>query len=120
MHAWRVLADHLHDIECDYGDRGMAEAKENRACRGLVISPYILLRLTECGKHGAGMLVKPPASRSQRDAARSSFQQLHAHVGFERGDVMAQRRLRDIERLRGPRQHAGVGDSDEVSKLPQS
>ena len=41
-------------------------------------------------------------------------------IGFEGGDVVAQRRLRDIERLRRPRQHAGIGDGDEISKLPQS
>ena len=56
------------------------------------------------------MLVEPLASRGQRDPARPSFEQLDAEIGFEGGDMVAQRRLRDVERLRRPRQHTGVGD----------
>ena len=66
------------------------------------------------------MLVEPSAGRGQRDPARPSFEQFDAELGFERGDVVAQRRLRDIERLRRPRQHAGIGDGDEIPELPQS
>ena len=98
----------------------MAEADANRPGRGLVIGPHILFRLAERRKHGAGMLVEPPAGRGQRDPARPSFEQLDAEIGFEGGDVVAQRRLRDVERLRRPRQHAGVGDGDEIPELPQS
>jgi hypothetical protein len=56
----------------------------------------------------------------QRDAARPSFEQLDAEIGFEGGDVMAQRRLRDVKRLRCPRQHAGIANGDEIPQLPQS
>ena len=47
-------------------------------------------------------------------------EQLDAEIGFEGGDVIAQRRLRDVERLGCPRQHAGIGDGDEIPELSQA
>ena len=98
----------------------MAEAEADRTGRGLVKVPDILFRLAERRQDGAGVLVEPASGCRQRDAARPSFEQFDAEIVFERGDVMAQRRLGDVEPLRRPRQHAGVGNGDEVSDLPQS
>jgi hypothetical protein len=120
MDARRIAPHRLHDVECDHRKRGVAEADTDRTGRGLVIGPDVLFRLAERRQHGAGVFVKPATGRGQRDPARPSFQQLDAQLGFERGDMVAQGGLRDVEHFRGARQHAGIGDRDEIPELPQS
>jgi hypothetical protein len=74
----------------------VAEPDANRSGRGFIVGPDIFFRLAECRKHGAGMLVEPPARRGQRDAARPSIQQPDAQLGFEGGNMVAQRGLRKL------------------------
>ena len=70
----------------------MAEADADRTGRGLVIGPHVLRGLAERRQHGAAMLVEAPAGSGQRDAARPSFEQLDAEIGFEGGEMAAERR----------------------------
>ena len=49
-----------------------------------------------------------------RDAALGAHQQLLAHLAFERGELLAQRRLGDVQHLGGLRQAADVDDLHEV------
>ena len=63
------------------------------------------------------MLVEPLAGRGRLHAARLALEQRHGELGFQIGDVMAERGLRHIGLIRRARQVALLVDGDEIAEL---
>ena len=63
------------------------------------------------------MLVEPFAGRGRFHAARLALEQRRCEFGFEIGDVVAQRGLRDVGLVGRPRQVALLVDGDEIAEL---
>ena len=59
------------------------------------------------------------AGRSERDVAARPTEQSRAELALERADLLAQRRLRDVDRLGGAREVTRVGHGREVLELPE-
>ena len=80
-----------------------------------------VLDLAFGGRHraqdDAGVLVEPLAGRGRLHAARLALEQRHGELGFQIGDVMAERGLRHIGLIRRPRQVALLVDGDEIAEL---
>src|SRR5580692_9500034 len=68
---------------------------------------------------GLGVPVQHATGFRQQDALRAARDQLPADLGFQAGEMMADRGLRDVQLIRGARQAAGLDDADEVAKLAQ-
>src|SRR5580704_9312430 len=68
---------------------------------------------------GLGVPVQYAAGFGEEDALRAAHDQLPAQLGFQAGEMMADRGLRDVQLIRGARQAAGLDDADEVAKLAQ-
>ena len=66
-----------------------------------------------------GVPVQHAAGFGEQDALRAARDQLPADLGFQAGEMMADRGLRDVQLIRGARQAAGLDDADEVAKLAQ-
>src|ERR1700720_3796161 len=63
--------------------------------------------------------VQHAAGLGEEDALRATRDQLPSQLGFQAGEMMADRGLRDVQLIRGARQAAGLDDADEVAKLAQ-
>jgi hypothetical protein len=50
---------------------------------------------------------------------RRPSQQLGLQLGLQQPDLAAERRLRDVQALRGPGEVAFLGDRDEVPETPE-
>src|SRR3984893_6304557 len=66
-----------------------------------------------------GVAVQHAAGFGEEDALRATRDQLPTQLGFQAGEMMADRGLRDVQLIRGARQAAGLNDADEVAKLAQ-
>src|SRR3984893_12062260 len=66
-----------------------------------------------------GVAVQHAAGFGEEDALRATRDQLPSQLGFQAGEMMADRGLRDVQLIRGARQAAGLNDADEVAKLAQ-
>ena len=77
------------------------------------------LRLLALAQDELGMAVQHLAGLGRRHAALGAHQQLLAHLAFERRELLAQRRLRDVQHLGGLRQAADVDDLHEVLQAPE-
>jgi hypothetical protein len=65
------------------------------------------------------VIEKGPTRRCQVDAASSSRQKWGAHLVLKISNLPTQRRLRRVQHsLRCHRQVSGVGNRDEVAKMP--
>ncbi len=70
--------------------------------------------------HDAARLVEQDGARGrQLDPSRGADEQLDAQRGLERLDPLAQRRLRDVQALRGAREMQLLGDGDEVAEVSE-
>ena len=68
--------------------------------------------------HDAARLVEQDGARGrQLDPSRGADEQLDPQRGLERLDPLAQRRLRDVQALRGTREMQLLGDGDEVAEV---
>jgi hypothetical protein len=66
------------------------------------------------------MVEKGAAGGSQFNAMHAAAHQLNTDLTFEISDLTTQRRLRRVQLfLSRDRQVSGLGDSDEVAKVPQ-
>src|SRR5205085_7892865 len=59
------------------------------------------------------------ARLGQLDTARFAPEELYLEFGFERADLLAQRRLLNAQPLRRASDMALLGDGDEIAKVPQ-
>ena len=66
-----------------------------------------------------GVAVQHAAGFGEENALRSPRDQLPTHLGFQAGEMMADRGLRHVQLIGGARQAAGLNDADEVAKLAQ-
>ncbi len=57
--------------------------------------------------------------RGGRDAVHAALQQLHPQIGFEIAHLLADRRLRDVQRLTRSRDVAALHHFHEIPQLPQ-
>ncbi len=69
------------------------------------------------GEHRAGIVREGAAGLGQRHPARQALEQGGADLGLEALDLVAQRRLRDVQPLRRPGDAEIVGHRDEVAKM---
>jgi hypothetical protein len=73
----------------------------------------------DMSQDGLGVPVQYAAGFRQQDALRAARDQLPIQLGFQAGEMMADRGLRDVQLIRGARQAAGLDDPNEVAKLAQ-
>jgi len=66
-----------------------------------------------------GVTVECAASLGERDALGTTHHQLAVELLLQAREMMAERRLRDVQLLRGARQTAGLNDPNEIAKLTQ-
>jgi hypothetical protein len=64
-------------------------------------------------ERGAGVLDQQRAGRGQLGAAARAVDERRADLGLERGEVLGDRGLGEVERGGGAGQRAGVGDGDQ-------
>src|SRR4029077_27544 len=68
-------------------------------------------------QHRDAMVEQPLSGVGQRNAAAVAQKQLLAHLGLQRPDLAAQRRLRDVERHRRLAETAELGHLNEIFEL---
>ena len=73
----------------------------------------------ELGEHGAGVAQEGLARRGQLHPAARALQQRAAELGLERVDLLAERRLGDVQSRRGAPEVQLLGDGDEIAKLAE-
>ena len=66
-----------------------------------------------------GVPVQHAAGFGEENTLGPARDQLPAHLGFQAGEMMADRGLRHMQLIRSARQAAGLDDADEVAKLAQ-
>jgi hypothetical protein len=81
--------------------------------------PELVLERGDLGQDLLGQLQKPHARRRQLQGLRPPHEQLHPHLLLEPLDLMRQRRLRDVQLVRRPRQPAGVVDRLDRLQMPE-
>ncbi len=55
----------------------------------------------------------------ERHRAPRAHEQLHPQLGLQRADLLAQRRLGDVQAKRGAREVQLLGDGDEIAQVAQ-
>src|SRR3954468_4650184 len=109
MGKWRI-----EDIS-ETGGR----AQPHRAAGLAVFRSYFGLDVINGAEQPASARQQHLAGLGHRYAARAAFEQRAAKFALEFLDVTAERGLRDVERAGRGREAAALGDSDEITKLPQ-
>ena len=71
------------------------------------------------GQQRAGVGQQLPAGVGQRHAVAVPCQQRGAEIVFQRADLPAEHRLRDVQLIGGAAEVQPVGDGDEVAQLAQ-
>jgi hypothetical protein len=71
-------------------------------------------------QHQLRVLIQEAAGLRRLHAARAALQQRRLHLRFERGDMLAQGRLRDVQHPGGARQAAEVNDLHEIRSCLRS
>lgn len=66
------------------------------------------------------MVKEPPARREERHPARRPGEKGGPELLLERADLATERRLRDVEALRGASDVPFLGDGDEVADLREA
>jgi hypothetical protein len=69
-------------------------------------------------QQGGRSLKQERPGLGQLDGMRRAMQELGLELGLEQPDLAAQRRLRDVQALRGAGEVAFLGDRDEVAETP--
>ena len=67
----------------------------------------------------AGVTQEGLAGRGQLHAAAGALEQPHPELGLQRGDLLAERRLGDVQPGGGAPEVQLLGDGDEIAKLAQ-
>ncbi len=65
------------------------------------------------------LLLQQPAGVGEPHTAAVALEQLHPELGLEPADLLAQRRLGDVQALRGPTEVELVGNRGEVAQMAQ-
>ena len=73
----------------------------------------------ELGQHGARVAQEGLARRGQLDAAARALEQRAAELGLERANLLAERRLGDVQPRGGTPEVQLLGDGDEIAKLAE-
>jgi hypothetical protein len=107
----------LHQGNADRLHTGARHADRDLARDGVATFLDLALGLGHRAQDDAGVLVEPLGRGGGLHAARFALEQRRSELGFEVGNVMAQRRLRDIGLVGGARQIALLVDGDEIAKL---
>ena len=80
---------------------------------------HVGLRLLALAQDQLRVPVEHLAGLGRRDAALGAQQQLLAHLALQRGQLLAQRRLRDVQHVGRLGQAADVDDLHEVLQAPE-
>jgi hypothetical protein len=70
-------------------------------------------------QHGPCLRQQPLPGRRQPDVPGGAIEQPHAELAFQPGELLAHRRLPDVQPLGGAHERAGVRDRREVPQLAQ-
>ena len=79
----------------------------------------VLLGKFDMPQNCLGVPVQHAAGFGEENTLGPARDQLPTQLGFQAGEMMADRGLRDVQLIRGARQAAGLDDADEVAKLAQ-
>ena len=79
----------------------------------------VLLGEIEMAQDRLGVPVQHGASLGEQDPLGAARDQLPVELGLQARQVMAQRRLRNVQLIGGAREAARLDDADEVSQLAQ-
>ena len=101
------------------GRRARRQSDRHRARKSLAGGVHVDPRLLALAQDELGVPVQHLAGFGRRDAALGAQQQLLAHLALERGQLLAQRRLRDVQDVGGLGEAADVDDLHEIFQAPQ-
>ena len=73
----------------------------------------------ELGQHGAGVAQERLAGGGELDAAAGALEQPDPQLGLEGADLLAERRLGDVQTSRRAPEVQLLGDGDEIAKLAE-
>ncbi len=103
----RLLRAQAHDRLRDHGrERARERADAQRLALGVGQLGDLLAGLREPVGDRVGVGEQQRAGRGRRRPARAAFEQLHAELALERGDLLGDRRLGQRERLARARERA--------------
>ena len=112
-----AAAEALHDPGDDREQRRADEAHPQPAGLSGVDAPGGGHRDVELGQHRPGVAQERLAGGGQLDPAAGAVQQPAAELLLEPADLLAQRRLGDVQAGRGAAEVQLLGDGDEVTQL---
>ena len=101
--------------EADEADEGDAQPADLAPRQ----SPRQLRQISRVVQHAPGMGQPLLSDRRQPHRSFGAEEQLHAQVGLERLDALAERGLRHVQAFRGPAEMKFVGHGDEMAQLAQ-
>ena len=79
--------------------------------------PHLVPGRVRVGQDAPGQREERLARVRERDVAACPQEQLGPQLPFQRLDLLGQRRLRDMDEIRGAREVPGLGDRHEVLEL---
>ena len=94
----------------DAADRDVAALELGRVAQAEHRAVHIL-------DQSAHLAEEARAERGEADAARRAVEQAHVELAFEMGDAPRQRRLRQVQRLRGGGEALQLADGDERAQV---
>ena len=116
---WIGSADPHEQFGCQEGSQGDRKSDGNPPRRHIQHVQRVLLGKFDMPQNCLGVPVQHATGFGKEDAFRAARDQLPTHLGFQAGEMVADRGLRDVQLIRGARQAAGLDDADEITKLAQ-
>ena len=111
------LAQHVRERRAEH--RRADEADRERPLRSARDRPGAVGRSVDRCEDRACVLEEALARGGERHPAPVAGEQCDAELALERADLLAQRRLRDMQPRRRPMEMQLLGHRDEVTKMPQ-
>ena len=99
--------------------RSRRQAHRHRAGQATPRGDHVDLGLVALAQDQLRVPIQHLAGFGGRDAALGAHEQLLAHLALERGELLAQGRLRDVQHVGRLGEAADVDDLDEVLQAPQ-
>src|SRR5258707_2404264 len=129
QHVAETVADVQHNVRMLVRERKQqgprkigggaegGEANRDMSLQGSGRPRYVALGLLQLLQHRLGVAIQSEAGFRRRDPMIAAQEQFLLEMRLERGDLLAQRRLRDAQRVCGARHAARVDDLDEAAQF---
>ena len=112
-------AEPLHHARHERQQRRAGEAHPQRPRLALVDALGVVGGPIEVGEDRPRVAQERVAGRSRLHAPARAREELHPELVLQQPDLVAQRRLRHVQPLRGPAEVQLLGDGDEVAELAE-